>query len=76
MPCAPANGEKHGCISAVMGIFTNKSRGKPAETAERLCKAGALRLRRVNGVIRADYTAPNGSRSTLLLGLRAAGGVS
>ncbi|MBS7225410.1 MAG: hypothetical protein KH050_08730 [Clostridiaceae bacterium] len=58
------------------GYLYKQIEGKPAETAERLCKAGSLRLRRVNGVIRADYTAPNGSRSTLLLGLRAAGGVS
>ena len=58
------------------GYLYKQIEGKPAETAERLCKAGSLRLRRVNGVIRADYTAPNGSRSTLLLGLRAAGGAS
>lgn len=56
------------------GYLYKQIEGKPADTAERLCEAGSLRLRRINGTIRADYTAPNGSRSMLLLKPRAEGG--
>ena len=40
---------------------------------ERLCAAGSLRLRWVGRLIRADYTAPDGVRATLLLKPRAGG---
>lgn len=56
------------------GYLCKQRVGKPDDTAERLCAAGSLRLRWVNGLIRADSIAPDGSRSTLLLQPRAEGG--
>lgn len=56
------------------GYLYKQNAAKNEATAERLCVAGVLRLRLVNGIIRADYTAPDGSRETLLLSPRAAGG--
>ena len=57
------------------GYLYKQREGKPDDTAERLCAAGSLRLRQVNGLIRADYTAPDGGRATLLLEPRAGGGM-
>lgn len=41
---------------------------------EWLCKAGTLRLRQFGEIIRADYIAPDGARTALLLGASGAGG--
>lgn len=56
------------------GYLYKQIEGKPEDTAERLCAAGSLRLRWVGRLIRADYTAPDGGRATLLLKPRAGGG--
>lgn len=56
------------------GYLYKKKDGKPDRTAERLCAAGSLRLRETGGLLRADYTAPDGSRASLLLCPRSGGG--
>ena len=56
------------------GYLYKKKDGKPDQSAERLCAAGSLRLRETGGLLRADYTAPDGSRASLLLCPRSGGG--
>lgn len=56
------------------GYLYKQNAAKNAATAERLCTAGSLRLREIHGLVRADYTAPDGNRETLLLAARAEGG--
>lgn len=56
------------------GALYKQAQDAPDSAAEPLCAAGSLRLRRVRGLLRADYTAPDGSRAVLLLAPRSAGG--
>lgn len=58
------------------GYLYKQGYGRDADTAERLCRAGTLRLRWLGGTICADYTAPDGGKMTLLLCQRAAGGMA
>ena len=56
------------------GYLYKQDASRSAASAERLCQAGTLRLRDLDGLIRADYTAPDGGKETLLLYPRSAGG--
>lgn len=55
------------------GYLYKQDAAKSVATAERLCQAGSLHIRQLDRLIRADYTAPDGSKQTLLLAPRAAG---
>lgn len=56
------------------GYLYRLAAGADEDSAERLCRAGGLQLKWVGQVIRADHTAPDGSRSALLLCPRSGGG--
>ena len=58
------------------GYLYKQGYGRDADTAERLCRAGTMRLRWLGGTICADYTAPDGGKMTLLLCQRGTGGTA
>ena len=55
------------------GYLYRQQANAKALRADRLCPAGSLLLKEVAGTIRADYLAPDGGRSTLLLYANALG---
>lgn len=58
------------------GYLYKQGYGRDADTAERLCRAGTMRLRWLGGTICVDYTAPDGGKATLLLCQRGIGGTA